>query len=200
MLTFWGIPLYWRDCGVRDRLTWGDDDVEPTWGELMGMGLWFQGLNGQIFLKPLPNGQFQLATQPQIQQIQHPQQSSSPIPIQPHPSPQVNQSPIPISSPHVGSTSSSPHVSRSHFIKVCPVHVLSNHLCYVPVLKFTPFVTQDKIHYRKSSTYKTSYLRGKQFEQIIVYFLNLHIGIIIVKNVAQNSANYFSVVGSWFKD
>lgn len=54
-----------------------------------------------------------MATQPQIQQIQHPQQSSSPIPIQPHPSPQVNQSPIPISSPHVGSTSSSPHVSRS---------------------------------------------------------------------------------------
>lgn len=81
-----------------------------------------QGVNGQIFLKPLPNGQFQLATQPHIQQIQqHPQQSSSPIPIQPHPhgSPHVtlvqqpNQSPIPISSPHVASSSSSPHVSRS---------------------------------------------------------------------------------------
>ncbi|CAC5409705.1 unnamed protein product [Mytilus coruscus] len=82
----------------------------------------FQGVNGQLFLKTLPNGQFQLATHPQIQQIQqHPQQSSSPIPIQPHPqgSPHIhqtpNQSPIPISSPHVGSSSSSasPHASRS---------------------------------------------------------------------------------------
>lgn len=90
------------------------DNVHFRGGQLI------QGVNGPIFLKPLPNGQFQLAAQPQIQQIQHPQQSSSPIPIQPHPqgSPHVNilqnqnQSPIPISSPHVGS-SSSPHVSRS---------------------------------------------------------------------------------------
>lgn len=82
-----------------------------------GGGQLIQGVNGQIFLKPLPNGQFQLATQPQIQQIQHPQQSSSPIPIQPLPqgSPHVNinQSPIPISSPHVITSSASPHSSRS---------------------------------------------------------------------------------------
>ncbi|VDI10053.1 Hypothetical predicted protein [Mytilus galloprovincialis] len=94
----------------------------PNLTNLSQGGQLFQGVNGQLFLKTLPNGQFQLATQPQIQQIQqHPQQSSSPIPIQPHPqgSPHIhqtpNQSPIPISSPHVGSSSSSasPHASRS---------------------------------------------------------------------------------------
>jgi len=68
-----------------------------------------------------------------------------------------------------------------HFIKVCPVHVLSNHLCYVPVLKFTPFVTQDKIHYRKSSTYRTSYLRGKQFEQIVD--LSVDVIIYLLSNI-----------------